>query len=157
MAYTVTKFSLTESQLEKIAKAIHSKSEFTLRLNKTGINVQGYGLPLTKTQVNKIKDGNVHDIKFSLAQVKYISNKIKIHVGGSLAFDEIKKGGFLPLIPIIASVLAGLGTAAGAVASRVQQAKADQETKRHNEAVEKQLKEGTGLKLGKKKGKGLRL
>ena len=137
MAYTVTKFSLTESQLHKIARAIHSKSEFTLRLSKSGINVQGYGLPLTKTQMKKIHEGNVHDIKFSLAQVKYISNKIKIHVGGSLALDEIKKGGFLPLIPIIASVLAGLGTAAGAVASRVQQAKADQETKRHNEAIER--------------------
>ena len=104
MAYVVTKFSLTESQLQKIAKAVHSKSEFTLRLSKSDINVQGYGLPLTKTQMNKIKDGNVHDIKFSLAQVKYISNKIKIHVGGSLALDKIRKGGFLPLIPIIASV-----------------------------------------------------
>ena len=141
MSYTITKFSLTESQLHKIARAIHTNSEFTLRLSKSNISVQGYGLPLTKTQMNKINDGNLHDIKFSLAQVKYISSKIK-------------KGGFLPLIPIIASVLAGLGTVAGTVASRVQQAKADQETKRHNEAVEKQLKEGTGLK---RKGKGLRL
>ena len=138
---------LTPNQLEEIANAVHKKSEVTLRLSKSNINHQGYSLPLTKTQVSKLNDDNAHDIKFSIAQIKYISNKIK-------------KGGILPLaalIPIIASVLGGVGTVAGTVASRVQQAKADKETERHNREIEKQLKEGQGLKLGKKKGKGLRL
>ena len=67
-----------------------------------------------------------------MAQVKYITNKVK-------------KGGFLPLIPIIAGVLAAGASVAGTVASRVQQAKDDKEMARHNREMENQ-KSGTGLK-----------
>ena len=146
MSYQETRFSLTNGQLKKITKGVHDNSEFTLRLSKTNKNVSGYNLPLTSTQIKKLDDGKVHDIKFSLTQVNYITNKVKKH-------PDIKKGGFLPLIPIIAGVLAAGASVAGTVASRVQQAKADNEMARHNREMENQ-KSGTGLK---KRGKGLRL
>ena len=147
MSYRETRFSLTEGQLKKIAKAVHDNEEFTLRLSNSNKNVHGYNLPLTTTQIKKLDDGKVHDIKFSLSQVNYITNKVRKH-------SDIKKGGFLPLIPIIAGVLAAGASVAGTVASRVQQAKADKEMERHNREMEKE-KSGTGLKT--KKGKGLRL
>lgn len=143
MTYYQTKFTLTKSQIEKIAIAIKGNTEVTLRLSKTDMNQHGYNLPLTATQINKLHDGNVHDLKFSSAQLKFISNKIK-------------KGGLLPLavlIPIIAAALGGVSTVAGTVASRVQQSQADKETARHNRALEDQLKTGKG----RSKGKGLRL
>ena len=70
--------------------------------------------------------------------------------------NKNKVGGFLPLalIPIIASILGGVGTVAGTVVSRVQQSQADKETARHNRVLEEQSKK-TGT--GRTKGKGLRL
>lgn len=150
MTYYQTKFSLTKSQIEKIGSAIKDNTEVTLRLSKADMNQHGYNLPLTSTQINKLGDGNVHDIKFSLAQLKFIINKIKkVHVGG-----------FLPLaalIPILATVLGGVGTAAGTIASRVQQSQADKETARHNRALEEQLNKTGSGRSNKKQGKGLRL
>ena|SRR3989442_2509134 len=160
MTYYQTKFMLTKNQLQKIASAVHDNTEVTLRLSKANFNPQGFNLPLTHTQVNKLNDGNVHDLKFSLAQMKYINNKIQ---------KDVKKGGFLPLaalIPILATVLGGLGSVAGTVASTVQKSQANKESERHNRELENQLKSGTGLKVSKKKtanglylksGKGLRL
>ena len=95
---------------------------------------------MTHTQINKLNDGNVHDLKFSLAQMKYINNKIKKH-------SDVKNGGFLSLaalIPIVATVLGGLGSVAGTVASTVQKSQANSETERHNRELENQLKSGTG-------------
>ena len=146
MSYQETRFSLTNGQLKKITKGVHDNEEFTLRLSKVNNNVQGYSLPLTSTQIKKLDDGNVHDIKFSLSQVNYITNKVRKH-------SDIKKGGFLPLIPIIAGVLAAGASVAGTVASRVQQAKADKEMERHNREMEK---ENSGIGLKNKKGEGLR-
>src|SRR5579872_7468989 len=147
MVYYQTKFSLTKSQIEKIGIAIKDNTEVTLRLSKSDMNQHGYNLPLTSTQINKLNDGNVHDIKFSLAQLKFISNKInKIHVGGLLPLAA--------LIPIIMSVLGGVATVTGTVASRVQQSQTDKETARHNRVLEEQSKK-TGT--GRSKGKGLRL
>ena len=140
MTYYQTKFSLTKNQLQKIATAVHDNTEITLRLSKTNYNQQGFNLPLTHTQINKLNDGNVHDLKFSLAQMKYIKNKIKKHPG-------VKNGGFLPLaalIPIVATVLGGLGSVAGTVASTVQKSQANSEIERHNRELENQLKSGTG-------------
>ena len=68
MTYYQTKFSLTKNQLQKIATAVHDNTEITLRLSKTNYNQQGFNLPLTHTQINKLNDGNVHDLKFSLTQ-----------------------------------------------------------------------------------------
>jgi hypothetical protein len=79
MTYHETKFTLTKNQLQKIASAIQDNSEITLRLSKANLNQQGYSLPLTQTQLNKLNDGNDHDIKFSSAQMKHIKNIIKKH------------------------------------------------------------------------------
>ena len=79
MTYYQTKFSLTKNQLQKIASAVADNTEVTLRLSKANFNLQGYNLPLTLAQINKLNDGNVHDLKFSSAQIKYINNKIKKH------------------------------------------------------------------------------
>jgi hypothetical protein len=140
MTYYQTKFSLTKNQLQKIASAVQENSEVTLRLSKANFNQQGYNLPLTHTQINKLNDGNVHDLKFSSAQMKYINNKIKKH-------PDVKNCGFLPLaalIPIVATVLGGLGSVAGTVASTVQKSQANSEIERHNRELENQLKSGTG-------------
>ena len=140
MTYYQTKFSLTKNQLQKIATAVHDNTEITLRLSKANYNQQGFNLPLTHTQINKLNDGNVHDLKFSMAQMKYIKNKIKKH-------PDVKNGGFLPLaalIPIVATVLGGLGSVAGTVASTVQKSQANSEIERHNRELENQLKSGTG-------------
>jgi hypothetical protein len=140
MTYYQTKFTLSKNQLQKIASAIHDNSEITLRLSKDMNNPQGYGLPLTQTQINKLNDGNVHDLKFSSAQMKYINNKIKKH-------PDVKNGGFLPLaalIPIIATVFGGLGSVAGTIASTVQKGQANNEIERHNRELENQLKSGAG-------------
>ena len=140
MTYYQTKFSLTKNQLQKIATAVHDNTEITLRLSKASYDQQGFNLPLTHTQINKLNDGNVHDLKFSMAQMKYIKNKIKKH-------PDIKNGGFLPLaalIPIVATVLGGLGSVAGTVASTVQKSQANSEIERHNRELENQLKSGTG-------------
>jgi len=141
MTYHQTKFNLTKNQLEKVAIAVHTNVEITLRLSKANFNQQGYSLPLTSTQLNKLKDGNAHDLKFSLSQVKYINNRVKKHSG-------VKNGGFLPLvalIPIVASVLGGLGSVAGTIASSVQKGEANAEVERHNRELENQLKSGTGF------------
>ena len=140
MTYYQTKFSLTKNQLQKIATAVHDNTEITLRLSKTNYNQQGFNLPLTHSRINKLNDGNVHDLKFSMTQMKYIKNKIKKH-------PDIKNGGFLPLaalIPIVATVLGGLGSVAGTVASTVQKSQANSEIERHNRELENQLKSGTG-------------
>ena len=136
MTYYQTKFSLTKNQIQKIACAVQDNSGVTLRLSKANFNQQGYNLPLTNSQIDKLKDGKVHDLKFSLSQMQYIKHKVKKH-----------SGGFLPLvslIPIIASVLGGVGSAAGAIASSVQKSKANSETERHNRELEQQLRSGTG-------------
>ena len=140
MTYYQTKFSLTKNQLQKIASAIHDNTEITLRLSKSNFNTKGYNLPLTHTQLNKLNDGNVHDLKFSLTQIKFINNKIKKH-------PDLKSGGFLPLaalIPIVATVLGGLGSVAGTIASSVQKNRANTENERHNRELENQLKSGAG-------------
>ena len=88
MTYYQIKFSLTKNPLQKIASTDTNNIEVTLRLSKANFNPQGYNLPLTHTQVNKLNDGNVHDLKFSSAQMKYINNKIKKH-------PDVKNGGLL--------------------------------------------------------------
>ena len=47
-------------------------------------------------------------------------------------------------MPIVATVLGGLGSVAGTVASTVQKSQANSENERHNKELENQLKSGTG-------------
>ncbi len=103
---------------------------------------------LTKNQLQKIAAA-VHEnkeitLRLSNAnfspQIKFINSKIKKSVG-------VKDGGFLPLaalIPIVATVLGGLGSVAGTIASSVQKGQANTEAQRHNRELENQLKSGSG-------------
>ena len=109
--------------------------------------------------VNNILDIRVFLSKY-MALTKSQIEKMAIAIVNAI-IQELQKcnknkvGGFLPLalIPIIASILGGVGTVAGTVASRVQQSQADKETARHNRVLEEQSKK-TGT--GRTKGKGLR-
>ena len=87
-------------------------------------------LKLTQTQINKIKKSKKGvQLKLSESQLKYME----------------KTGGFLPLIPLIAAVLGGIGGLTAGVSSAVSAAKSNAEQKRHNEAIEQQLKSGSGV------------
>ena len=65
-------------------------------------------LPLTETQINKIKRAeNGMQLKLSLSQLNHME----------------KNGGCLPLIPIIAAVLGAAGAAAGGISNAVNASK----------------------------------
>jgi hypothetical protein len=126
MTYENINVNLSKSQIEKLAKAIKEDTSCTLRIstNKVGI----HKLPLTKTQINKIKNGSDHDVELSKTQIKHIKS-----------YPELKNGGFLPLaalIPLIGSVLAGVGGLTGGIASAVTGSKNAAEMVRHNKAIE---------------------
>jgi hypothetical protein len=126
--------TLSEGQEKKIYNAHRKGTGVTIRLTK--INLQGdHKLPLTQTQINKIKKAkNGVQLKLSETQLKH--------------FEKWWKGGFIPLlslIPIIASALGAAGGVAGGVASAVSAVKSNAEQARHNKAVEEQLKAGSGV------------
>src|SRR5271163_373458 len=104
MVYHHMKVHLTKHQMEKLANAIKHDSAVTLRIS---MNHSGaHHLPVTATQHKKLMSGHEHDIELSHAQVKHIKN---MH-------PTLKQGGFLPLltlIPLIASVLGGIGGLTG--------------------------------------------
>jgi hypothetical protein len=133
--YAVT---LTKGQVEKIVLSRKKGIGTTIRLAKDSL--QGaHKLPLTKTQINKIKKSKTGvQLRLSEAQLKYME----------------KTGGFLPLLSLIPLIIGGVGAAggvAGGIASAVSAAKnakaaaeAQAETERHNREIEAQLKSGSG-------------
>ncbi len=124
--------NLLPSQAKKITTSHENGVECVIRLSKSNLH-GSHNLPLTETQINKIKNAkNGVELKLSISQLK--------HMG--------KSGGFLPLltlIPIIASALGAAGGVAGGVASAVSAAKSNNEQARHNRAIEEQLKSGSGV------------
>ena len=127
--YSVT---LSKGQAKKIYDASKKGIGVIIRLIKAQLTGD-FKLPLTKTQINKIKKAkNGVQINLSEAQLKHME----------------KTGGFIPLltlIPIIASALGAAGGVAGGVASAVSSAKANAEQARHNKVIEDQLKSGSGV------------
>src|SRR5206468_8764148 len=124
--------TLSKKQAQKIHNACKKSSSATIRLKKDQLT-GNHKLPLTQTQINKIKKAkNGVQIMLSEAQLKHME----------------KMGGFIPLltlIPIIASALGAAGGVAGGVASAVSSAKSNAEQARHNRAIEEQLKSGLGV------------
>ena len=124
--------NLTKGQAKKIAIAHKKGSGATIRLSKANLN-GNINLPLTQTQINKIKKAKTGvQLNLSESQLKHME----------------KTGGFIPLltlIPIIPSALGAAGGVAGGVASAVSSAKANAEQARHNRAIEEQLKSGSGV------------
>ena len=124
--------NLSEGQEKTIHDACKKGTGATIRLTK--LNLHGdFKLPLTQTQINKIKKAkNGVQLNLSETQLKHME----------------KTGGFIPLltlIPIIASALGAAGGLAGGISSAVSASKSNAEQARHNRAVEEQLKAGSGV------------
>ena len=77
-AYIQTAVSLSEGQLEKLARAIRGKEPITLRISPGG---GSHNLNLTKTQVAKLAKGGDIDVKLSATQLSSMK-----HVSGGFAF-----------------------------------------------------------------------
>ena len=78
-------FKFTEVQHKKIANANNNGISVILRLNIGQKHAGGTPLLLTERELEKLKDGNSHNITLS-------SNRVK------------KIGGLLPLLPILGGV-----------------------------------------------------
>src|SRR2546425_5198834 len=121
--------NLSDGQKQKMAIAYKKNEGVSIRISNK--NLEGNDiLAFTKTQLNKINNAkNGVQLNLSASQLQYME----------------KTGGFLPLIPLIAGILGGVGGLTGGIASAVSAAKSNAEQKRHNEAIEQQLKSGTGV------------
>ena len=129
MKYTSYGVNLSESQIKKIKNAT---GVVLIKLTKKNLH-GGHKLPLTKSQVKKLEKNakSSVEIKLSVAQLK-----------------TIKMGGFLPLltlIPLITGAVSAAGAATAGISTAVSQAKSNAEQQRHNRAIEKQLKSGSGI------------
>jgi len=124
--------TLSKHQAKKIHNALSKDGSVTIRLSKNNLH-GSINLPLTQTQINKIKKSKKGvQLNLSESQLKHME----------------KTGGFIPLltlIPIIASALGAAGGIAGGVASAVNSAKSNNEQTRHNRIIEEQLKSGSGV------------
>jgi len=140
----------TKDQLSKIDTAYKNKSEVSLFLSKDQFLQDGnFPINLSSVQLDRIKKGE--KITLSKTSVQELGNKIK-------TFLKKHSGGFLPLLAAAIPYIAGAaGTAGGiagivsAVNSKKHQNKMEQETKRHNKALEDivQKKNGDGLYVKK--------
>jgi hypothetical protein len=123
------KFKLSESQLKKLATAHKNGTTVTLRLNKNMIAGDGIPLTLTATEYKKIQKGNTYDI--------------------SISATRVKQGGFLPALmaalPIIGSVLAGVGGVTGIAKNIKEMVKGRGQGKTPN--ITPILKKGVGISL----------
>jgi len=92
------KFTLTESQLKKLARAMANNIDVTLRLNNKDISPTGVPLVLTKREINKLSKGNSHNIHFSVSRLQRMK----------------KNGGFLQaLLPFLPAILGGVSAITG--------------------------------------------
>src|SRR5580692_3401027 len=134
--YAVT---LTKGQAKKILLSHKKGIGTTIKLSKSSL--QGdHKLPLTQTQINKIRTSKTG---------------VQLHLSETQLKHMEKTGGFLPLLSLIPLIIGGIGAAggiAGGVASAVSAsnnakaaAAAQAETERHNREIEAQLKTGSGV------------
>ena len=126
--------NLTVGQVKKMKTAQKKGTGTSIRLPKN--NLEGnHMLPLTQTQINKIKKVKAKagvQLNLSAAQLSHME----------------KTGGFLPLlalIPLIAGAVGAAGGLTGGISAAVSAAKSNAEQARHNRVIEEQLKSGTGI------------
>jgi hypothetical protein len=135
-AYTMHGVTLTKYQIQKLIEGAKNQHEVKLRLTKNNLH-GNHRLPLTLRQLNRIqKTKSGIDLTLSASQLQQLEST----------------GGFLPLLALIPAIMGGIGAAgglAGGIASAVNAAKnaqaltaAQQETARHNRAVEEQIGKG---------------
>ena len=98
--YHKVNFKLTESQHKKLIHARSNGLGIRLRLSKSMITPGGTTILLTNNEMNKLQDGEQHNITISSSRVQ-------------------KMGGFLPLLPI----LGGIGALTGIVTSIINSVK----------------------------------
>jgi len=130
--YVKHSFKLSEFDIKSIITAVKDNESINIRLTKEMFTNGNTELPLTKTELKKVKNNTDFLYILSNAKRKF------------LKLDE-KTGGFLP-IPLLLGILGGLATAttAGAtVAKTVLDKKANderlKEEQRHNLELEKTL------------------
>lgn len=117
----------TETIVKKIIKAVTEEKPTTITIN-------GKKFRISKQIINSYKNKSINDIDDNLLR----------------NIDEEKEGGILPLLPLIFGGIAAAGALAGGaagIAKSVNQKHADarayEETKRHNAEIEK-LAKGSG-------------
>jgi hypothetical protein len=124
--------NLTKGQAEKLWNAHKKGIGTSIELSKNDLK-GNYKLPLTKTQINRIKNAQTGvRLQMSEAQLKHME----------------KTGGFLPLAALIPLIISGIGAAggvAGGIANAVSAARSNAEQARHNRSIEEQLKSGSGV------------
>ena len=140
---------LTDFQLNKLRLAAKKKEQVHLDINPN--NKPNFELYLTQRQITKLNKGKTARINLSKSQL-------------------VKNGGFIFTIPTILAgigALAGVTSAASAVAKAVNAKKHENRTeleqKRHNAEMEKLLSKKTGLgpylpkSIDKKSGQGCKV
>ena len=145
MTYITHKFNLTNNQIKKLGSAINDERTTSIKIKKDQYHGE-HPLPLTVTELNKIKDGDPEvTIHLSAKKLNHIKNN--------------HEGGFLPLLSLIPLILGGLGAAGGvaggiaagvsaANSNRNEQAK-NEEAKRHNQLMEDEAKFASGRDSGR--------
>src|ERR1051325_11000706 len=147
MSYTQYGVTLSQEQIEKLAKAAHNKSSTKIRLKNISLTGNNY-LPLTKRQIAKIEKlklaGKGIDLNLSTKQILHIVKIAReahgLKRGGFLSQHGKKIGGFLPFIPVIIAGLAAAVTGATQIVKTVHEKNAasakQAEDERHNREME---------------------
>jgi hypothetical protein len=143
----VAYIDFTKDQQSKIDTAYKNGTEVRLLVKKNQFIENGnFPVNLTKTQIQQIYDGR--EITLSKTAVKALGNSIKNFLKKHV---KDKSGGLLPLalaaIPYIAGaagIAGGIATVVNAVNTKKHQNRIEEETKRHNKAME-----GKGLYMRK--------
>ena len=124
--------NLSDGQKRKIINASKKGIGTAIRLSKNDLN-GSFELPLTQTQINRIKKAK---------------SGIQLNLSESQLKHREKSGGFLPLlalIPLITGALGAAGGIAGGVASAVNTSRENAQQARHYKAIEEAMKSGTGI------------
>jgi hypothetical protein len=144
----------TKAQQSKIDSAYKNNTEVKLLVKRNQFVEKGnFPVNLTKAQVQQILDGK--EITLSKTAVQTLGNRIKNFIKKHV---KDKSGGLLPLalaaIPYIAGaagIAGGVATVVNAVNTKKHQNRIEEETKRHNRAMENKGGRGLYLRKGLKK------
>lgn len=139
------KLNLNDAQLKKIKSAHNKKIGVTIQLANNQIGIGKQRFMLSETQIKKL-------------------NKSKRENKGcrlELKFEQIKQGGFLPLlfagIGAASALAGGVSSIANTIIDRKHKIAVEKEQERHNREIEKiansvkSMQIGSGIKGKKKK------
>lgn len=143
----------TKEQQSQIDNAFKNETSLKIHLKNDQFLENGnFHIKLSKLQVEQIKKGT--PITLSKAAIKSLGNQIK-----NFIIKEIKDktGGLLPILAALPFIAGAAGIAGGisgvvsAVNQKKHQNKMEEETKRHNKALEELVvkKSGSGLYMRK--------